>query len=304
MLSGRTQVCPALNYYAVNTRSGCAASTGKQHSVDLWQHRVKLTARRFLSQPTMRTASRAFVAIHTVEALERFAVQASLSDSMREAIQDLTVVILHAVLARTTRKTLILVSQVLSISLFLPPSTPSSIFRGVQFDRLKSFSTSLPHDTIAAFISRTPTIRSLYIGCCGKRNTCALASVDLRLIEHLGCPVACVTPLIGPTTSVVIADRCSGNPRCLHSIPDVSLSLASSLTVLDINFAADDLHFMHAIVRAAPALTALKLVEVHRLTVDSRLIFSTPLADTLSTAPINASYLERLLTLGEHSPFP
>jgi len=129
------------------------------------------------------------------------------------------------------------------------------------FDRLDLFYGNAPHDVIAQFLWSHPRVAFLRIEECVKaRRPCPLDGGQLPELCEVSAPVGCVTSLVkNNPVSRVTAQQ--GAPLIITALMSSLASTTTNLTVLELDVNPSDFDVLGHIVRAAPALTALKLLE-------------------------------------------
>lgn len=207
--------------------------------------------------------------ISTPQELETFVTQVGLSIKMRNNTASLYIDMPTMPLpVNAVRTCLQLLPNLSDLLLVVVPSSLVTILHGINLKRLRLFKTNLPHISITSFIARTPSIRYLMLGCCGRQSPCSLKHLDLEHVVHITGPVACVCGIVGTRVSRLSIERCR-NPLCTKPNPALAFPISLNLVTLHIDFAADNYQFMRAIVESAPNVRRLKLVEYTNATVRS-----------------------------------
>ena len=136
------------------------------------------------------------------------------------------------------------------------------LLRSIFFDRLDLFYSNAPHDVISQFLWSHPRIAFLRIQECAKarRRSCPLDGGQLLELRDVSAPIDCVTSLVkNNPVSRVTAQQ--GAPLIITALMSSLASTTTNLTVLELDVNPSDFDVLGRIVWAAPALTALKLLE-------------------------------------------
>ena len=135
------------------------------------------------------------------------------------------------------------------------------LLRGICFDRLDLFYSNAPHDVISQFLWSHPRVAFLRIEECVKaRRPCPLDGGQLPELCDVSAPVGCVTSLVKNNPVSRVAAQ-QGAPLIITALMSSLASTTTNLTVLELDVNPSDFDVLGRIVRAAPALTALKLLE-------------------------------------------
>lgn len=223
--------------------------------------------------------------VASLEELELLIAPGTLSASLHEKVNMLSVTASCPLPAEMLRAALLALPNLSQLIITSPCSNPATIFDDVTLGRLVLFNTKLPHSAITHFIASTPSIRSLTLGCCGseevRREPCAMRTLDLKSICQLSGPLECISgmmPYNSDALRTVTLEKCLGT-ICARPIPPFTLPRCMSLTTLTVSFALDDTGFMDTIVRSAPFLTTLRLFEFYKPTVTFLYYFHSPYAN-------------------------
>ena len=136
------------------------------------------------------------------------------------------------------------------------------LLRSIFFDRLNLFYSNAPHDVISQFLWSHPRIAFLRIEECVKagRRSCPLDGGQLPELCDVSAPIGCVMSLVkNNPVSRVTAQQ--GAPLIIPALMSSLASTTINLMVLELDVNPSDFDVLGCIVWAAPALTALKLLE-------------------------------------------
>ena len=160
--------------------------------------------------------------------------------------------------AALLRECLCACSNIKTLSLVAPSSTPGTIFTGVSFPRLERFRTDLPHGVLRSFLTAHPTISSLILGRCGQRTGCPLSGIPCQDIVDVRCPSSCLAGLsAGQVSSAgLMLTRTT-------SFPTLAINALSTSHVkfLYIDFYSNDCDVLQRVARAVPQVESLTLFE-------------------------------------------
>ena len=168
------------------------------------------------------------------------------------------------------RKALSAAVHIEDLILLLPSDdTPDNILVGLHFAHLELFKMNLPHRYIMPFISQQPSLKCLCLGPCGRDDgaSCPLQTHNLDHVVTAKYPVSCIMGFVHPNLlRLTLEGGCH-----LHNAPALLRSIQPFpfLFALTLDFFPDDYDILESVVRVAPQLQKLKLVEKHRTYVRS-----------------------------------
>ena len=146
------------------------------------------------------------------------------------------------------------------------PISQSNLLRSLRFRNLYLFKTNIPHRAVADFLRRHPHIGHLELGPCNFtvcHNACPLKDVNFPTLWDIACPLACATVLqpAGLIRARMLHHNIRDTQVLTSQVLGGALFSSATLTVLQLDFDADDFGLLRCISRAAPLLATLKLVE-------------------------------------------
>ncbi|KAI1788017.1 hypothetical protein LXA43DRAFT_895320 [Ganoderma leucocontextum] len=163
------------------------------------------------------------------------------------------------------REALFAAVQLEDLILLLPTNdTPDNILNGLHFAHLELFKTNLPHRYVTPFLLQQPSLISLCLGSCGREHgePCPLQVHNLSHVVTAEYPVSCIAGIAHPKLlRLTVEGGCHlyNTPTSLRSIRPFP-----SLFALTLDFFPDDYDILESVVRVAPRLQKLKLIENHR----------------------------------------
>ncbi|KAI0688943.1 hypothetical protein C8Q76DRAFT_635134, partial [Earliella scabrosa] len=155
--------------------------------------------------------------------------------------------------------------NVVDLILILPRNAFGDVLVDLQFHRLQLFKTNLPHRFLPEFLASHPTVTNLCLGSCNPApvpdEPCPLRLVDLRHVETVECALECALATAHPAllrlTVEHLGDPCPRPPTVLRLLQSPLVTLFA----LTLDFFPDDYEMLDQIVRAAPRVQKLKLLE-------------------------------------------
>ncbi|KAI1788733.1 hypothetical protein LXA43DRAFT_894149 [Ganoderma leucocontextum] len=189
---------------------------------------------------------------------------ATIDPEAASVVTDMRITLHNQIPPQALRQCLAITPNLEDLILFLPRDSPEDILDDVHLPRLQLFKTNLPHGSILHFLSTHDTLSDLCLGACGRDEraaSCPLSTLYLNGVRVVECPIGCVRAVAHPAL-----DRLTGeiHPRSLSSGPTILRSIPvplASLSALTLDFYADDYDILQSIVRVAPGLQKLKLLE-------------------------------------------
>ncbi len=160
----------------------------------------------------------------------------------------------------TMRKALRAAPNLTDLALLLPKTTPQAIFFQVSFPVLQSFKTNLLHRTVQPFLAQHTTLMTLVVGPCGTTGPCPLANVQLDHLTTLKCHAPCLHALAHGGLVFLKVENHSATcfmSKIVRTLPSPMPSLYS----LSIDIFPDDTNVLSGILRAAPRVKKLRLLE-------------------------------------------
>ncbi|KAI1782527.1 hypothetical protein LXA43DRAFT_1068641 [Ganoderma leucocontextum] len=180
-----------------------------------------------------------------------------------DSVDSLTIELQNELPVPIVRRILSLTANLTDLVLLLPPGAQENILSGLRFHGLDLFKTNLPHRLLVPFLANHTSLRIICLGSCGRGQleSCPLKACDLARIFVVESPCSCIPDLGHPQLTRLTlegqGDPCFNSPAALKSLSNP----LSSLLSLVIDFHPNDYDILDSIIRVAPNLLTLKLLE-------------------------------------------
>ncbi|KAH9854806.1 hypothetical protein C2E23DRAFT_883370 [Lenzites betulinus] len=216
--------------------------------------------RASLSESAYSVPERRDVRITSLDALQNFVTLGNYNANIGRIVEDLVICLPgnQGYPAQDVRAALRLTPNIECLVLELPPESPTSLLNGLDFVRLRIFSTNLPHRVLLSFLVTHSSLNALILRGCGRSATCPLRDFELPSLSSLQCPSRCFAGIIrGPLISATV------NLSRLSSMSALAVQTISSsrLHTLTVDHFSTDYDILARVAAAAPNLRKLKLNE-------------------------------------------
>lgn len=109
------------------------------------------------------------------------------------------------------------------------------------------------------FLSNHPTVTSLVLGSCGGASSCALRKIDLGHVKALECTSRCFNSVA--KGQIVFAGVFLSDKTSKEKFTAVDMRSFSHIYSLTLEFHSNDYDVLDRVVRSAPSLVRLELIE-------------------------------------------
>ncbi|KAI1782689.1 hypothetical protein LXA43DRAFT_905051, partial [Ganoderma leucocontextum] len=203
------------------------------------------------------------IVLHSEDDLQDVADTADHRPDYPESLDSLTIDTLDEPPIVLLRDVLSSAMNITDLVLLLPFDAPQDLLAGLRFRRLALFKTNMRHGLLISFFAAHPSVKIASLGSCGRGalKNCPLGGCNLSHVLVVECPCSCVDQLshrkLSRLTIESQGDTNFNAPAALKSLSNPLPCLSS----LVIDFHPNDYDILDTIIRVAPNLSTLKLLE-------------------------------------------
>ncbi len=212
--------------------------------------------------------------------MDAFVVYATTYPHLAVRVKELIVNLDQPFSLHAFRHCLSLTPSITDLYLHISTDVPADVLGGIDFKDLEFLKTNLPHQYLLPFLAIHVGTVELSLGPCGRamEESCPLRLLDTRSYASIECPSECLLGVTHPSLVRLALQEShrhqSYAPPAFRSLPTPLLSLSC----LTLDFLPDDYDILENVVRIAPRIQKLKLLEKPRVQVRTYVFISASLS--------------------------
>lgn len=230
-----------------------------------WQVSIHIfppPSRRLYAFDLLELLMQVGVVVTSKDRLQEFIEASQDNPELGLSVEEFTLRVREPLPPTSLRQSLSIVPLITDLVLCVAPDTATDVLDELRFPYLQLFKTNLPHSRITRFLSAHRSVTDLCLDTCGHRSgkTCPLRALDLGHIATLECSIDCIAGVAHTSLLRLTAESQRGSPytsTILKSLKGPSPSLFS----LTLDVCVDDYDILQGVIRCAPMVEKLKLLE-------------------------------------------